>query len=219
MTVATSNAEQRQRQLSRPPVLLGFEHINRYWDRQHATHAAKILPGEYYVTRVNELITTVLGSCISVCIRDPANKVGGMNHFMLPQATAHAQSKAIDTSAAARYGNVAMEYLINSILKYGGRRENLEFKIFGGGRILAQMTDVGDRNIAFIKHYFRTEGFKVAGHDTGDIYPRKVIYNPITGKASIKKLRSIHNNTIKDREIKYRKELDNAPIEGEIDLF
>ncbi len=204
---------------SMPPALLGFEHINRYWDKQRNICAAKILPGEYYVTRANELVTTVLGSCISACIRDPVNGVGGMNHFMLPLKNSHSQSNQVDVSAAARYGNVAMEYLINTILKYGGKRANLEFKIFGGGSVLAQMTDVGERNIKFVKQYLRMEGFKAAAEDTGDVYPRKVIYNPFTGKASIKKLRSVHNNTISSRELKYRNELDQAPVEGEIDLF
>ena len=191
-----------------PPALLGFDKINRYWDKQRSIHAAKILPGEYYVTRANELVTTVLGSCVSACIRDPINRVGGMNHFMLPMKDSRSQSSQVDVSAAARYGNVAMEYLINAILKYGGKRKNLEFKIFGGGRVLAQMTDVGERNIKFIRQYLRTEGFRVAAEDTGDIYPRKVVYNPFTGKASVKKLRSAHNNTISSRELKYRNELD-----------
>ena len=71
-----------------PPSIAGFEHVNRYVDREHGVIAAKILPGEYYVTQEDELITTVLGSCISACIRDKESGMGGMNHFMLPETTA-----------------------------------------------------------------------------------------------------------------------------------
>ena len=209
------------RNASLPPPLRGFEHVNRYWDRERGQFSAKILPGEYYVTVQDELIATVLGSCVSACVRDPVFAIGGMNHFMLPDdGTGHpAIASATSLSAAARYGNYAMEHLINDVLKNGGRRENLEIKIFGGGRILAQMTDVGRRNIVFVRDYLRTEGFEVAAEDLGDIHPRKVVYSPTTGKVFIKKLRSLHNNTIVERETAYLDALVKQPVAGEIDLF
>jgi chemotaxis protein CheD len=156
-----------------PECLPSFEHVNRYFDRQHGVHAAKILPGEYYVTLNDEMIITVLGSCVSACIRDPRARVGGMNHFMLPMTPDDVAAKAV-AGEATRYGNYAMEHMINDILKLGGKRERLEVKLVGGGRILAQMTDVGKRNIAFVEEYVRTEALNVIGRDLGDIYPRKV---------------------------------------------
>ncbi|TPW13584.1 MAG: chemotaxis protein CheD [Halothiobacillaceae bacterium] len=200
-------------------VVRGFEAINRYWDNELALNVAKILPGEYYVTIQNEGISTVLGSCISACVRDRLFGVGGMNHFMLPLRGESGGGGAEPFGAAERYGNYAMEHLINDILKNGGRRENLEIKVFGGGKILAQMTDVGSRNIQFVKEYLHTEGLKVVAEDVGDSYPRKVLYFPATGKVMLKKLRSLHNNTIAARETTYMQDLHKEPVTGEIDLF
>ena len=204
-----------------PPPLAGFEHINRYWDKMHNITAAKILPGEYYVTTQNEAIVTVLGSCVSACVRDKVFGIGGMNHFMLPMTTANSSDawKNVNISAATRYGNFAMEHLINTILSNGGMRKNLEVKVFGGGRILAQMTDIGSRNISFVREYIATERLTLLAEDLGDNCPRKVMYNPLTGKVKMKKLRSLHNNTIVARETEYMQKLDVEPVESEIDLF
>jgi len=203
------------------PALSGFASIKRYWDKVNHTITAKILPGEYYVTTENELITTVLGSCVSACIRDKVFGIGGMNHFMLPleQKNSSSEWRSVGMSAATRYGNVAMEYLINSILKHGGTRQNLEVKIFGGGKILAKMTNVGARNVDFVLEYLQMEGLSVAAQDLGDIYPRKVNYSPLTGKVRMKKLKSLHNETIVERENAYLQDLETKPVEGEIDLF
>lgn len=197
--------------------LRGFEHINRYWDRQFHQVAAKIMPGEFYVTNKDEVIVTVLGSCISACVRDQLFGIGGMNHFMLPlQADEDSQQRF---GNAERYGNVAMEHLINAVLANGGRRENLEVKLFGGGRILSQMTDVGQRNIEFVHEYLRTEGLRIAAEDLGDIFPRKVYYFPQTGTVKLKKLRSLHDTTIADREHEYLNGIIRKPVAGEVDLF
>lgn len=202
-----------------PAALPGFEHINRYWDPQHGVCAAKILPGEHYVTRHDEMIVTVLGSCVSACVRDTALGIGGMNHFMLPVDNGTASDSWSGADTAMRYGSYAMERLINDILKLGGARRHLEVKVVGGGRILAQMTDVGRSNIEFVRQYLRTEGLKVAGEDLGDIYPRKVHYLPASGKVQVKQLKSLHNNTLIERETAYMQELKRRPIEGEITLF
>lgn len=213
------HAQKRRENL--PPALIGFESINRYWDPVHESFVAKILPGEYYVTAQNEAIATVLGSCVSACIWDELNGIGGMNHFMLPHDSGsglgHWQST--DVAASTRYGNFAMEHLINTILKNGGERRNLQLKIFGGGRILSSMTDVGQRNIAFVNDYINTEGLRLIAEDVADIYPRKVLFYPATGRALVKKLRSMHNDTIVKRETEYMKELKSEPVQGDIELF
>jgi len=198
----------------KPLALPGFEKIKRNWDRERGLYDAKILPGEFYVTIKGESISTVLGSCISACIRDKKLGVGGMNHFMLP-ATGDIGAMGL----ANRYGNYAMENLINEILKNGGKRENLEVKIFGGGKILQNMTDVGERNIKFVREYLQLEGIHVLSEDVGDTCPRKVIYFPASGKALLKKLRSLHNETVVTRETSYMKNLDVKPDEGDIELF
>lgn len=205
-----------------PDIMQGFEHINRYWDKTNNMHAAKILPGQYYVTRGPETIVTVLGSCISACIRDSIAGIGGMNHFMLPLSRkGNDHWRAADPSAATRYGNFAMEHMINDILTNGGKRRYLEIKICGGGRVLKNMkiTDIGQKNIEFVRDYIETEGLNLLVEDVGGIYPRKVQYVPATGQLKIKKLRFIHNDTIVKRESDYRLELEHEPVSGDVELF
>jgi chemotaxis protein CheD len=206
--------------IPRPPLVLpGFEHVKRSWNNTYEAYAARILPGEYYVTKSDEGVYTTLGSCISACIRDRVTGVGGMNHFMLPASGDADGWKSTSLSAATRYGNFAMEHLINVILKNGGNRQNLEVKLFGGGRILQNMTDVGMRNITFARDYIKTEGLKVVAEDVGDIFPRMVVYFPATGKVRVKRLRSLHNNTIVEEEIRYIKTVESKPVGGDIELF
>ena len=205
-----------------PPPLAGFEHVNRYWDKRMNVPAAKIMPGEFYVSKTGEMIVTVLGSCISACVRDVQLGIGGMNHFMLPEQGAHSTEKwgASEISSASRYGNWAMEFLINEILKLGGTRRNLEIKVFGGGNVLSNMTDIGKRNIAYVRKYIYEENFELAAEDVGDIYPRKVLYFPDTGAVKVRKLRETTNDTVLQREIRYSNDLKqkSAPSGG-VELF
>ncbi|PPC90214.1 MAG: chemotaxis protein CheD [Methylobacter sp.] len=203
------------------PSVDGFDSIGRYWDKEYDVIAAKILPGEYYVTKENELITTVLGSCISACIRDKESGIGGMNHFMLPETNAGKLKSGNEAviGNATRYGNYAMEHLINTIITNGGKRRNLEVKVFGGGKIVPTLSDVGRKNIEFILEYIDAEGLSLLSQDLGDIYPRKVIYFPKTGKVKMKKIQDLHTDSIAVRETQYFNTIKNAPVEGEVELF
>jgi chemotaxis protein CheD len=205
----------------RPATLSGFDHVKRAWNPKLESWVARILPGEYYVTRSEEGISTTLGSCISACIRDRVQGIGGMNHFMLP-ASANGEldmSLVSGIGSATRYGNYAMEHLINGIMRNGGRRENLEVKIFGGGRIMENMTDVGARNIRFVREYLALEGLKVVAEDVGEVFPRMVVYFPQTGRVKVKRLRSLHNNVIADQEKRYIETVVQKPVAGDIELF
>lgn len=204
-----------------PQVLPGFEHINRYWDARMNLVAAKILPGEFYVSLHGEMIATVLGSCISACIRDRVHGIGGMNHFMLPVQGEYssAQWGVSSVSAPSRYGNWAMEFLINEILKAGGERQNLEVKVFGGGNVLSNMTSVGIRNIEFVKTYLAQEGLQIKASDVGDQFPRKVLYFPDTGAVKVRKLKQTNNNTVVQREKAYIEGIISQPKSGDIELF
>ncbi|MHA4866700.1 chemoreceptor glutamine deamidase CheD [Duganella sp. PWIR1] len=190
---------------------------NVYYDRTFDCQAAKILPGEYFHTNKDMLIVTVLGSCVSACIRDRVTGLGGMNHFMLPDGGGDGSP----VSASARYGTYAMEILINDLLKAGARRENLEAKVFGGGAVLKGFTaiNVGERNAAFVLSFLKVEKIRVVAEDLNDIYPRKVYFFPRTGKVLVKKLMQSHNDTLVKREIEYASRLKVAPVGGEIDLF
>jgi chemotaxis protein CheD len=191
---------------------------NVYYDRTFDCDAAKILPGEYYYTGKNMLIVTVLGSCVSACIRDRVSGLGGMNHFMLPDGGGDAGSPV---SASMRYGTFAMEILINDLLKAGARRENLEAKVFGGGAVLRGFTamNVGERNAAFVLQFLKTERIPVLAEDLNDIHPRKVYFFPKTGKVLVKKLMQTQNDTLAKRELDYAKRLKVEPVGGAIDLF
>lgn len=177
----------------------------------------KILPGEFYVTRKNERIETILGSCIAACVRDPVSGAGGMNHFMLP-----VDKNAVgapELSKANHYGNYAMENLVNSLLSSGAKRERLEFKIFGGGRIINGNSNIGWYNIGFAFDYVYTEGFKVVSQDIGDIYPRKVLFYPHTGRVRVRRLNAMHNQSLAAEESRYSKKIVTKPVEGDIELF
>ncbi len=211
-----------QEPTTRAPVALpGFGHVNRYWDRVHGVHAAKILPGEYYVTTSGEMVSTVLGSCVAACVRDPELGVGGMNHFLLPL---RGGGKTLDPddpfNVATRYGNHAMESLINAIISLGGRRERLEVKLFGGGSVIPGMTsDVGKKNVLFAEEYLRKEGLRLMARDVLGPYPRKVQYFPDSGRARSKKLYQLQNRTVKQREEQLADTLCREGVHGEVDLF
>ncbi|PWK49148.1 chemoreceptor glutamine deamidase CheD [Pleionea mediterranea] len=203
-----------------PEALPGFDTVARYYDRHNQKVAAKIKPGEYYVSNTDELIVTVLGSCISACIRDRVNHIGGMNHFMLPVTDEEKFTGANAHKGAARYGNFAMEFLINNILRNGGERQHLEVKLFGGAKVIKKMSDVGDRNIQFIHEYMSSENLQVLASDLGGNHPRKVLYNPLTGVVRVKKLRNLHNDTIVRREDRYLNDIQSdQTVKSDIELF
>jgi len=206
-----------------PEMLPAFAHMQRFWDPQINSWNVKILPGEYYVTRGQEAISTVLGSCISACAHDPVKKVGGMNHFMLPEDASTGPNNWLDPSIglATRYGSYAMESLINDLLKLGATRERLEIKVFGGGRVLSGVTDVGARNIAFVRSYLQLEGYRILAEDLGGTQPRKVIYFPTTGRVKMRRLRPVENRIISHHEQLYLASIGTtaAAAGGDVELF
>ena len=190
---------------------------NEYFDRQLNLPAVKLLPGEFHVTDREMVEVTVLGSCVAACLRDRVFGIGGMNHFMLPDAGADGGVQG----ASSRYGAYAMEVLINRLLKLGARRENLEAKVFGGGNVMRALTSstVGERNAAFVLKFLATENIPVLAKDLVDVYPRKVLHFPQSGKVRVKKLMSMHNDTIFEREREYVSRIAATDKGGEIELF
>ena len=188
-----------------------------YFDRSFNCDSAKILPGEYYFTHKDLMIVTVLGSCVSACIRDRVSGIGGMNHFMLPDGGGESDTPV---SASMRYGTYAMEILINELQKAGAKRENLEAKVFGGGAVIKGMTalNVGERNASFVKKFLATEKIKITAEDLNDIWPRRVHFFPNSGKVLVKKLRE-QDATLIRTEKEYAGKLQAKPVVGEIDLF
>jgi chemotaxis protein CheD len=158
-----------------------------FYDQYFKANAVKVLPGEFFVSKQDLVIMTVLGSCIAVCIWDPHARVGGMNHFMLP-----------DGAASGKYGGFAMEQLIQEIVNMGGKKINLQAKVFGGGQVMASITkmNVGERNTDFALNYLLEERIQVVSQDVLDIHPRKVCFFPTTGKALVKKLNGQNTDII-----------------------
>ncbi|MBQ0131420.1 MAG: chemoreceptor glutamine deamidase CheD [Comamonas sp.] len=186
-----------------------------YFDHHFQYNAVKVLPGEYFVTGENMVICTVLGSCIAACLWDRSLNIGGMNHFMLPEGDS--------SDVSGRYGSYAMELLINEMIKLGARRETMQAKIFGGGQVMANFTtmNVGERNTDFVTQYLQTERIPIVSEDVLDIYPRKVVYFPATGKAMVKRLAHAHPEDLvaQERANGSAAQLAKTNAGGSVDLF
>ena len=185
-----------------------------YADHHFQYDAVKVLPGEYFVANEEMVIMTVLGSCIAACIWDSRVRVGGMNHFMLPDG------EGVD--GFGRYGSYAMELLLNEMFKMGARRETMQAKVFGGGAVMAGFTtmNVGERNTQFVMSYLAEEHIPVVSKDVLDIHPRKVCFFPVTGKAMVKRLAHSHPETLVVEERKgSAASLVRSTAGGSVDLF
>ena len=165
-----------------------FFSTSAYHDRIFDTKAVKILPGEYHATGDGGIITTVLGSCVSVCLYDTVNGVGGMNHYMLPGATG---DPGRSEDGSARYGTHAMKLLIEHVLQLGAVRACLEAKVFGAGRVMEGMSDVGRQNAAFAMRYLKEENIRIVAVDVGDTFPRKICFSPNTGQVFVKRIQKL----------------------------
>ena len=158
------------------------------------------------------LIMTTLGSCIAACLWDRDAKIGGMNHFMLPEGDA----------GSGRYGSYAMELLINELMKRGAHRSSMEAKVFGGGAVIAGMSslNVGERNTKFVMDYLKTEHIPIVSKDVMDVYPRKVCYLPASGKAMVKRLAAANTEALlaQDRSAAQRA-VPATTGGGSVDLF
>lgn len=187
-----------------------------YYERDFSRNAVKIMPGEFFVSREDIVIGTVLGSCVSACIWDGGARVGGMNHFMLPGEDS---SRSI-TAASGRYGAFAMEQLINELMKRGARKASMEAKVFGGGAVLRQLTsiNVGERNASFVLDFLKLEGVRVMSQDLLDVHPRRVAFFPATGRVLCKKLVTA-DATLVSEEQRYNVRLNTAPVAGDVELF
>jgi chemotaxis protein CheD len=188
----------------------------RYFDREFQVEAVKIMPGQYHAARAGA-VTTVLGSCVSTCLWDPVERIGGMNHFMLPGDNASPDSP---WAASARFGLYAMEVLINEMLHLGADRRRLVAKVFGGARLLQgfEKLDVGAKNSGFVLEFLRVEGIRVLAQDLLDVCPRKVHFFVDSGKVQVKRLALSPVETVQRREREYLSRLADRSA-GDIEIF
>jgi chemotaxis protein CheD len=189
-----------------------------FYDAHFRNDAVKVLPGEFFVHDEDMLVMTTLGSCIAACIWDRDRRIGGMNHFLLPDMG----SGAGGGGDSGRYGSYAMDLLIGELIKRGATRSSMEAKIFGGGAVISGMNtiNVGERNTAFVLDYLRTERITVVSKDVLDIYPRKVCFLPASGKAMVKRLASANTEALAAQErAAATRSAPAASSGGTVDLF
>jgi len=200
------------------PVAYGVtgEASRFYFERDFARHAVKIMPGEFFVTKEDVVLSTVLGSCVAACIWDRVAKIGGMNHFMLPDAEAGLGL----TGASGRYGVYAMERLTNELIKRGATKTNLEAKVFGGAWALGacSMVNVGERNASFVLQFLKTEGIRVVSQDLLGVYARRVAFFPANGRALCKRLNKTDSSAAA-AEQQYCARINATEVAGDVELF
>lgn len=201
-------------------------HFNRFYHPQKEMHMVKVFPGGLYWTQQeDELIATGLGSCVAVCIWDEFASIGGMNHFLLPfcsYSEINAWRPAELISTPSRYGSHAMEMLINALVSHGARRSELKVKLFGGAQMMGKHSMIGEKNIAFILDYAEREQLNVVAQDLGGMEPRRIIFNPISGKAWLKRVPYTEVHHLQQQEDKYASQLGRETLsshDDEVEMF
>lgn len=191
----------------------------KFYDPKFKCYSVTVLPGDYYVTNAaDEMIVTILGSCVAACVRNVKTGYGGMNHFLL------AEPGESVTSPSNRYGSYAMEQLMNSVMCHGGARSEFEIKVFGGADLFKSNNPIGTNNINFIKTYLAKEGLKITAHDLGGHTPRKIYYWPATGQVSRMLIAPVENSILIKQEDQYKQSLQQQTIltnqnAGSVELF
>jgi chemotaxis protein CheD len=189
----------------------------RFYDATSAAWLVKVFPGEFYVTsKPDEILVTVLGSCVSASIRDPHKGIGGMNHFMLPMGHSGGWN---GEAQSIRFGNFAMEKLINELIKAGCSRNLLEIKVFGGGNVTDTRNAVGTDNAGFVLRYLEAEGLSTAARDLGGHLPRRIHYFPTIGKVVRRLLGGGETRAVAREETEYASSLSSKTTAGDIELF
>ncbi|WP_337883306.1 chemoreceptor glutamine deamidase CheD [Chromobacterium haemolyticum] len=189
-----------------------------YFDKHFQSQAVKVFPGGFYVTSQPQLLVTLLGSCVAVCMLDRAANVAGMNHFLLPEGSIEVGEGA----SAARFGVHAMELMITEMQKLGAMRHRMEAKVFGGGNVLDGMSvmNVGERNRRFIHAYLDAERIPILAEDLLGDCARKVYFFTDSGKVLVKKLK--RSRTVITEENRYRLQVMQPEVagkSGDIELF
>ncbi|MEK0084990.1 chemotaxis protein CheD [Benzoatithermus flavus] len=186
------------------------QHRTPPWLHYHTRH---VPPGEYGVsTEPDVVLSTLLGSCVAACLYDPEARVGGLNHFLLPEGKEN-----------LLYGNHAMEVLLNAILTHGGRRRSIVAKIFGGARMVAHavspIVNVGQRNVEFVRLYLAKEEFPLLSEDVGGTEARRIWMHPATGRVWVERLGTKDTQPLALSESRYRDSISRQPPAGDIDIF
>jgi chemotaxis protein CheD len=197
-----------------------YDDVKRYYDQNLEMTVVKLMTGDCYVTpEPREMLVTILGSCVSACMRDPVSGAGGMNHMLLPGNGNNEGKTKGDPGYSTRFGVFAMEELINGILKLGGRKDRLEVKIFGGGNVIKNSAMIGTKNVNFVREFLKNEGIKIHAEHVGGNLPRRIHYFPETGKVMMRELKRKDDLRIVEEEKEYQTKLISKPKAQEAELF
>lgn len=187
-----------------------FAHVEGMRDGERVVH---VIQGEYATSADPVTVfSTLLGSCVAACAHDPVARVGGMNHFLLPDGGGAGVG-------GVRYGVNAMELLINDLLGLGARRDRLVFKLFGGAAMLRGVTDVGARNVAFIEDFLSTEGYSCSGRSLGGLAARRVKFWPTTGRARQMLLEDRATAVFEEEKAAVKAPVAAPADDGDVELF
>jgi chemotaxis protein CheD len=177
---------------------------------------AQVIHAGDYAVQTERPISTLLGSCVAVCLFDPKLGMGGMNHFLLPRMK-KSENSDVDVLLA---GDFAMEVLVNAMLAKGAIKSRLVAKAFGGGNVISSLKiAIGDRNASFAREWLARENIPLITSDLGGSWARKVVCVPGTGEVLCRRV-------VTDREampeiveeILYEESL-HVPKAGRIELF
>ena len=172
-----------------------------------------VVQGEFHVSgRPDDVITTILGSCVAACVFDPLHKIGGLNHFLLPGADPRDRQNI-------KYGAYAMEKLINALLRKGAQREQLEAKLFGGASVVRSLSDIGQSNGEFAKAFLRDEGIRLVAENLGGTQGRRVRFVPSSGRAQVMLMRAMQDEPTAPALMFRARSAAPAPAAGDVDLF
>lgn len=189
-----------------------------YFDARFDALVHPVAPGAHAINgKEAEMLSTVLGSCIAVCLRDAKKRIGGLNHFMLP-AVADGQVQNRD---AMLYGDTAMEVLVNALMRAGCDRRNLEAKVFGGARIAAACdhSAIGERNAQFAIDFLTHEGIAVKSQDTGGSSPRRVLFEPWSGRVMVQHIDPLATADLARTEEKHRAAISVRRTNSMVEMF
>ncbi|MGR3802767.1 chemotaxis protein CheD [Marinibacterium profundimaris] len=168
-----------------------------------------VIQGQFRIAdKPNQILSTLLGSCVAACMRDPVLGIGGMNHFLLPGNDPNSTNNV-------KYGAHSMEQLVNGLLRRGALRERIEAQLFGGANIVAGLTKIGDSNCLFARQFMRDEGFRLVREDLGGTRGRKIRFKPSTGQVLVEPIDALAADTATRSPAR---KLPNVKS-GEVDLF
>lgn len=182
--------------------------MNKIFDPKFNATITYIIQGEYYIGTNSDIVSTTLGSCVAVCLFDKENKIGAMNHYMLPEPAIENDSIQFEK---AKYGINAMEMMINEMLKKGANRNNLKAKIFGGANMFkagsSLKAEVGRQNVDFANKYLKMENIQILSEDVLKDHARKIYFDTAFGNVKLYRIGDSATRELEQKEQDFKRSI------------